>query len=69
MATMPAFTIKAKDALAPEAIEAYRDLCTRSGLHEQALQVQMALDEVNAWQWDHEDEVKLPDHKHVPASA
>ena len=66
MTDMPVFTIKAKDALAPEAIAAYRDLCVRSGLHAQAAQVELALSEVEDWQFTHSDEVHLPDHEHVP---
>jgi hypothetical protein len=64
---MPVFTIKAKDALAVAAITAYRDLCTQHHLDDQAEQVQLALDEIGAWQRTHGDEMKLPDHKHVPA--
>lgn len=67
--TMPVFVIKAKDALAPEAVAAYRDLCTKYGLHLQAEQVQLALDEMEAWQAAHDDLLRLPDHQHVPATA
>ncbi len=67
MNALPVFTIKAKDALAVEAVAAYRDLCTKYGLFEQANQVQLALEEIRAWQQDHEDDLRLPDHVHVPA--
>lgn len=64
-AGMPVFPIKAKDALAPEAVAAYRDLCERYELHDQAVQVQLALDEITAWQAANEELLKLPDHQHV----
>lgn len=64
---MPVFVIKAKDALALEAVEAYRELCTKYGLHGQASEVQLAINEIELWQQDHGDEMRLPDHKHVPA--
>ncbi len=66
--SMPVFTIKAKDALALEAVTAYRDLCTKYGLHGQASEVQLALNELELWQQDHEDELQLPDHAHVPSA-
>lgn len=66
---MPVFVIKAKDALAVDAIEAYRRDCIRHGLTEQAQEVNLALEEIKAWRRAHPDEVKLPDHKHVPAAA
>jgi len=69
VSTMPVFVIKAKDALALEAVAAYRDLCTRYGLHGQASEVQLALNEMELWQQDHEDEMRLPHHIHVPAAA
>lgn len=64
---MPVFVIKAKDILAGEAISAYRELCLCEGLHEQAAQVRLALDEIIEWQRHHEDLLEVPDHKHVPA--
>lgn len=67
--TMPTFVIKAKDALAPEAVKAYRDLCVKYGLRDQAAQVQLALNEIERWQRDNEGSLKLPDHKHVPVST
>jgi len=66
---MPTFVIKGSDALAPAAIEAYRRLCVQYELHEQAEQVQMALDEIEDWQADHEELLKLPDHYHRGAAA
>lgn len=66
---MPVFTIKAKDLLATEAVQAYRALCTKYDLSEQAVQVQLALDEIRAWQRDHNDQVRIPHHRHVAACA
>ena len=66
---MPVFVIKAKDPLAVEAVEAYWGLCVGHGLTEQADQVQLAIDEIRAWQAANEDNVKLPDHIHVPATS
>ena len=68
MDVMPVFTIKAKDALAVKVIGFYHDECDRYGLHEQAAQVDLALDEIVRWQADHPNEVRLPSHKHVPAT-
>jgi len=65
---MPVFVIKAKDALAIHAVGAYRELCRTHGLNDQAAEVQKALDEIFSWQVTHDDQVKLPDHKHVPVS-
>ncbi len=65
---MPVFTIKAKDKLAIRAVEAYRRLCLELGLNAQADEVDKALDEIVAWREAHPDQVKLPDHPHVPAS-
>lgn len=65
-ATMPVFPIKAKDALAIEAVQAYRELCVKYGLYGQAQQVQLAINEITDWQGANEDRMKLPDHKHVP---
>lgn len=62
----PTFPILAQDALAPAILTAYRDLCTRLGLQGQALQVQLALDEMVLWQATNRDLVKLPDREHVP---
>jgi hypothetical protein len=66
VAGMPVFVLKAKDALAVWPIEDYRRECVRHGLIDQAEQVQLAIDEIKAWQAAHWDLVKLPDHKHVP---
>lgn len=68
-APMPVFTIKAQDALAPEAVSAYHDLCVKYGLHGQAYQVRLALAEIADWQAANVDLIKLPDHDHVPAAA
>lgn len=65
---MPVFTIKAKDLLAVEAIEAYAELCRENGLHWQAEEVDKAINEIRAWQRRHAGEMKLPDHQHVHAT-
>jgi hypothetical protein len=66
---MPVFVIKAKDALALQAVIAYRDLCDGHGLREQAAQVQLALVEMAGWRAEHEDLIKMPDHPHLPVGA
>jgi hypothetical protein len=66
---MPAFVIMGKDALAPEAVEAYGDLCIKYGLHDQAAEVQKALTEIIDWQRANPDAVHLPNHRHVPVTA
>jgi len=66
---MPVFVIKAKDVLAVAAVEAYRILCRHSWNFAQAAQVQLALDEIQAWQDRNPDLVKAPDHRHVPAAT
>lgn len=66
---MPVFIIKGRDALAPEAVAAYRDLCLKYRLDAQAAQVQLALDEIEAWQAAYPDDLRLPNHAHVPAAA
>jgi hypothetical protein len=63
---MPVFPIKAKDALAPEAVQAYRALCARHGLDDMVAQVDLALVELDAWQAAHPNDVRLPSHRHVP---
>ena len=64
---MPVFTIKARDDLAIQAVRGYRDLCIYYGLDEQAKQVELALEEIIRWRYDHPRECKWPDHDHVPA--
>lgn len=66
---MPVFVIKAKDALALKGVLAYLSLCEAEGMVEQTRQVQLALDEMEQWQFDHADQIHLPDHTHVPAGA
>ena len=66
---MPVFPILAKDALAPGIIAAYRDLCLATGATAQAGQVQLALDEVVAWQATNPGRVAMPDHRHIPAGG
>lgn len=63
---MPTFTIKGKDALAVEAVEAYRDLCVKHSLTAQADQVDLAIAEIVAWQGANPLAISLPDHTHVP---
>lgn len=69
MNQMPVFIIKGKDQLAPAAVDAYHDLCVEYGINDQARQVFAAGQEIRAWQEAHPDQVKLPDHQHVPAAA
>lgn len=64
---MPVFIIKAQDALAPEAIKAYRELCVKYGLTAQAAEVDKAIAEIVQWQQAPGNLVKLPDHVHQPA--
>jgi hypothetical protein len=64
---MPVFTIKAKDKLALRAVDAYRVLCEGLGLDEQAREVERAYTEMAEWRQRNPGEIKLPDHKHVPA--
>lgn len=66
---MPVFTIKAQDKLATKAVRSYRNICIDAGLHEQALEVAGALVEMAAWRERHPELVKMPDHRHVPATA
>jgi hypothetical protein len=65
---MPVFVIKAKDVLAVEAVQAYYALCVERGLLAQADEVQLAIAEIGAWQDRHQNDVRLPTHKHVPAA-
>jgi hypothetical protein len=65
---MPVFVIKAKDDLAIHAIREYHDLCVERGLDDQANEVEAAIDEMIEWRDRHEDEIKPPDHRHVPVS-
>jgi len=65
---MPVFVIKAKDNLAVAAVEAYRALCVRHDLLEQAHHVEDARDEIVEWRLAHPDQCKWPDHAHVPAA-
>lgn len=66
---MPVFVIKGKDQFAPHAISYYAALCRRAGLTGQAAEVRRAVAEIQDWQSDHRDKVKLPDHPHVPVTA
>jgi hypothetical protein len=59
--------LKARDNLAPAAIEEYRRLCRFHGLYEQEEEVAKAFSEVVKWRAAHPDECKWPDHAHVPA--
>lgn len=66
---MPAFTIKAKDALALDAVKYYRALCLQAGLTWQAGEVSKAIAEMVAWRDEHADQVQMPDHVHTPAGV
>lgn len=65
---MPWFTLLAKDRLAVETIEFYRDRCAEAGLAEQAAEVEKALEEFRDWQREWSQQVKMPDHAHVPCA-
>lgn len=64
---MPVFTIKAKDALAVEAVSAYIRLATERGLRQHAVECTLAMAEIMQWQLDNPQLVREPFHKHVPA--
>lgn len=64
---MPVFTLLAKDMLALDTVEAYRELCSSARLHDQADEVRKAWREMFEWRRRHPDAVKMPDHPHVPA--
>lgn len=66
--TEPTFTIRAQDKLAVRAVSAYLGLCLELGLDDQAAQVQLALDEIEAWRAANPGRVNLPDHTHVPVT-
>lgn len=66
---MPVFVIKAKDKLALRTLAAYQDFCTELGLDEQANEVGKASDEMVDWRSRNPDQVKLPDHMHVPVDG
>lgn len=63
---MPVFVIKGKDILAPHAVSAYAVLCDAQGFFSQSREVRRAVDEIQDWQWRNRDQVKPPDHPHVP---
>lgn len=64
---MPVFTIKAKDALALDAVGHYEWLCRKAGLTEQAAEVRKAINEMDDWRVRNASAVQMPDHPHVPA--
>ncbi len=66
---MPVFVLKGKDALAADTVDWYMALCQARGLFAQAAQVQLAREEILAWQDRHPGRVKFPDHEHVPAGG
>lgn len=66
---MPVFVIKAKDALASQAVLAYRALCQEFGLREQAHEVGLAFQEMLNWRERNRELIKNPDHKHIPARS
>jgi hypothetical protein len=65
---MPVFTIKASDKLAAAAVEHHGQLCADRGLFSQQAEVDLALQEILDWRDRNPNLVKVPDHKHVPAS-
>jgi hypothetical protein len=65
---MPVFVIKGKDRLALAAVHSYFLLCLGRGLTSQAAEVSAAEREILEWQGRHRDQVKSPDHLHVPVT-
>lgn len=65
---MPVFELEAKDDLSLDTLEAYRSFCLAEGLNGQAEQVDLCIDEFQAWRSRNQDLLGLPDHEHVPAS-
>lgn len=63
---IPEFPIKAKDRLAIDTIEFYRDQCAAYGLTDQVAEVEKALEEFRAFRRENVDIMQFPDHKHVP---
>lgn len=64
---MPVFPLLAKDELAADVINYYKMCCESAGYLNQAAEVEKALAEVKAWQARHPEQIKRPDHTHVPA--
>jgi hypothetical protein len=69
MDPMPVFTIKAKDNFSLGTIAWYRNLCMEHGLVRQAGEVDKAYNEIRDWRERHPDQMKMPDHTHVPARS
>ena len=63
----PRFVLKAQDELALEAITAYREACRVNELHDQAAEVDKAIQEFVEWRVANPEAMKMPDHKHIPA--
>ena len=63
---MPVFILKGKDKLALSTINYYLNKCISARLTEQAKEVAKAYMEMRNWQDDNPEEMKLPDHKHIP---
>lgn len=67
--SMPVFTIKAKDLLAIDVIDAYIALCYHRSLNEQAAEVWKAREEIRVWQEANPERLQLPDHPHIPVAS
>jgi hypothetical protein len=65
---MPVFVLKAQDELAIPTILFYMRSLEKFGLMDQSAEVSKALDEFKEWEQENPDKMKMPDHKHVPAS-
>jgi hypothetical protein len=65
---MPVFVLKGKDLVALDGILGYLQGCDARGLDDQVAEVTKAISEFAHWQHRNNNQVKLPDHKHVPAS-
>lgn len=66
MPKMPSFTFLAKDLFIVPVIEHYWELLINEGQLAQADEVEKAIDEIKEWQYNNQDKLKFPDHKHVP---
>src|SRR3712207_1759891 len=60
--TMPEFVLKGHDALAVPALIEYREECKRHGRHNQAVEVNKAIQEFVRWQEANIQLTRLPDH-------
>lgn len=58
----PLILFRGKDKLLPQLLEKYAALCQEAGSPEQQLTLlRKRIDEINDWQTNHQDKVKVPD--------